>query len=259
MQACTTSASECISSCAPPTGIARRRWSSACWAASARCSRLFAQATAMSRRGRASTASARQPRGEAEQADHPAVLDQRHGVPLDQVGGPFDGARGQRVRDRLGDQVVLGEPVRRPPVQPRHPVGVVALETAAQVLGEQVVVAEPLALVVERAQEQVAAFELLEHRLAVHAVGQPAREVAAEPVAHRRGQQELQDLRRLGAQHVLREVLADGVVAPGEAADQLGRGRRSRAARATRAAAPRPSRRCPRTAARRRRRPAAGR
>ena len=105
-------------------------------------------------------------------------------------------------------------------MQPRHPVGVVALEAAAQVLGEQVVVAEPLAFVVERAQEQVAAFELLEHRLPVGAVGEPAREVAAEPVAHRGGQQELQDLRRLGAEHVLREVLADGVVAPGEAADQ---------------------------------------
>ena len=85
------------------------------------------------------------------------------------------------------------------------------------------VVAEPFALGVERPEEQVAALELLQHRLTVGPAGERAGEVAAESVADRRGQQEVQDLGGQRVQHVLGEVLADGVVAPGEAADQRGR------------------------------------
>ena len=139
MHAWTTSASLCISSlcissCSTTSGATRRRWSSASWAACGRCSRQFAQATAISSAGRASTATDGQPTGQAEQADHPAVLDQRHRVASDQVGRPLHLPGGQRVGDRLGHQVVAGEPGRRAPVQLRYLVRAVALQSPADMV-----------------------------------------------------------------------------------------------------------------------------
>ena len=165
----------------------------------------------------------RQPPDQTEQADHPAMLDLGHGVPFDQVGGHGDVAGGQRVADRLGHQVVRGEPLGGPPVQPGHPVPLVALEPAAQVVGEQVVVAEPLPLGVQRAQEQIAPLQFLQHRLAVGAPAQRVGQLAAEPVPHAGVEQEGQDVAGQRVEHVLGQVLTDRVVPPGEAADQVGR------------------------------------
>ena len=150
------------------------------------------------------------------------MLDQRHRVALDEVGRPLDVVGGEGVGDGLGHQVVAREPHRCALVQPRHLLGAVALQPSAQVVGEQVVVAEPLALGVERPQEEVTALELLEHRLAVGPGRERPRQIAAQPVADRGDQQELQDVGGQGAEHVLGEVLADGVVAAGEVADQSG-------------------------------------
>ncbi|WP_200803932.1 hypothetical protein [Pseudonocardia thermophila] len=46
------------------------------------------------------------------------------------------------------------------------------------------------------------------------------REIAAEPVADRRGEQEVEQVLGQGVEHVLGEVVADGVMPPGEAADE---------------------------------------
>ena len=70
---------------------------------------------------------------------------------------------GQRVADRLGALAVLLVPVARPPVQVGHLVGLLVEQAGPQHVGEQVVVAVPLAAVVERDEEQVAAVERLEH------------------------------------------------------------------------------------------------
>ena len=67
---------------------------------------------------------------------------------------------------------VLGVPAAGGPVQLGHPVRMLGEEPGAQCVGEQVVVAVPPALVVERDDEQVLALEGLEHRLAVVAAGQ---------------------------------------------------------------------------------------
>ena len=53
--------------------------------------------------------------------------------------------------------------------------------------------------------------------------GEDPGEPSAQPVAHRRGEQDVQDLRGEGVQHVLREVLTDRAVSPGETVDQLRR------------------------------------
>ena len=64
--------------------------------------------------------------------------------------------------DRLAQQVVLSEPARCRRMQPRDAFGLVAGEPALQELGEQVVVAKPLAVIIESTQEQVSLLGLLQ-------------------------------------------------------------------------------------------------
>jgi hypothetical protein len=75
---------------------------------------------------------------------------------LDEPRRPLDVPDGQGVADRLGRFPVPLVPLAGPPVQGRHPVGVLVQEVGAPDVREQVVVAVPAAAVVERDQEQVA-------------------------------------------------------------------------------------------------------
>jgi hypothetical protein len=64
------------------------------------------------------------------------------------------------VADRLLGQPVGLEPGRRGPVQFRHPFGPLLVQAGAEQIGEQLVVAPPAAVLVERLQEQVGLFDL---------------------------------------------------------------------------------------------------
>ena len=88
---------------------------------------------------------------------------------LHQVGGAVEVLGGERVPDGVRDEVVRGVPGAGPLVQTRHLVGVLGEQACAQDVGEQVVVAVPGALVVERDEEEVAALEVLQHPGAVGA------------------------------------------------------------------------------------------
>ena len=97
-------------------------------------------------------------------------------VPLDQLGGPGHLAGDQRMPDGVGRQLVPLVPARCGAVQLRHPRRVPPLQGGAQQVGEQVVVAPPATLLVERDQEQVGPL----HRL------QPAAGCSCTPPPHRR-------------------------------------------------------------------------
>ena len=73
---------------------------------------------------------------------------------------------GQRVADRLGSFAVPLVPGARSPVQLMDAVGLLVKQMRAQHIGKEMVVAVPLAAVVERDQEQVRPIESLQHRLA---------------------------------------------------------------------------------------------
>ena len=73
--------------------------------------------------------------------------------------------------DRVRDQAVSGEPGAGALVQIRHLFGVLGEQTRAEHVGEQVVVAVPGALGVERDDEEVAALEVRQHPRAVGAAG----------------------------------------------------------------------------------------
>ena len=107
----------------------------------------------------------------------PSPPRERQPVAGDQVGGPLVVAGGAGVVDgRLDVAGVLVEG-GRPPVQQRDQVGLAPGQLQAQQLGEQVVVAVPVAVVVEGDQEQVGLFQLGQQ------LGRPARSPAPRRTA----------------------------------------------------------------------------
>jgi hypothetical protein len=72
---------------------------------------------------------------------------------LHQVAGTFEILGGERVPDRVCDQAASGVPDAGAVMQLRHLFGVLGEQTCAEYVGEQVVVAVPGALGVERDNE----------------------------------------------------------------------------------------------------------
>ena len=101
-------------------------------------------------------------------------------------------------------------------------VRVVPFEATAQKVGEQVVISEPFAVVVEPAEEQVAALDLLEYGLPAGDLGQPGGERPAQPFGDGGAQQEVEDVGFEGVEDVLDQVVADRTVSTGQMPDQLG-------------------------------------
>ena len=141
---------------------------------------------------------------------------------LDQVRRPLEVLAGQRVADGLGPLAVLLVPLARPPVQLRDAVGLLVEQARPQHVGEQVVVAIPLAPVVERDEEQVRPIERLQHGLAAVLAGDGIAQRAAQPVQDRGLQQEAPDVLGLALQDLLDQVVDDVAVVPGEAGDEAG-------------------------------------
>ena len=131
---------------------------------------MLAQARASCSRGSDFTTAGWQLAHQPDQRGHLRIRHQMDAVILDELHRPLVVTGGQRVIDRLTDEVVVGEPRRGRAVQPDDPLGLVTAEPVPQEVEEQLVVAEPL--LVDPAQEQVAFLDLLEHRLSVRHAGQ---------------------------------------------------------------------------------------
>ena len=107
-------------------------------------------------------------------------------------------------------------------MQLTDPVGVPGGQTGAQGVGEEMVVAVPPALVVERDHEQVLALEGLQHRLTVGTTGQGVAQAAGQLVEHRGVEKERPHVVRLPVQNLLDEVVEDESMASGEGLHELG-------------------------------------
>src|SRR4029453_11869332 len=88
-------------------------------------------------------------------------------------------------------------------------VRVLSVESGAQRVREEVVVAIPPSLVVERDEEQVVALECLQHLLAVAAAGEGVTEWPDELVEDGGVEEKGEHLLGLGAKHLLEEVVED--------------------------------------------------
>jgi hypothetical protein len=97
------------------------------------------------------------------------------------------------------------------------------LQTGAEQIGEQAVVTPPAAHLIESQREQAGLFPLLQQGLAARAAGDGVAQPAAEPLQHRRLQQERPQLLRLALQHFLAQVVQDIAVAAGERGHEGGR------------------------------------
>ena len=101
--------------------------------------------------------------------------------------------------DGIGRQIILLEPNARPPMELRHPIGLRLPQVRLQHLGEEMVIAIPLALVVERNDEEVAAFQSFQHRFAIFLVGDGIAQRTAQAIENGGLQQEVADVVRAGA------------------------------------------------------------
>ena len=149
----------------------------------------------------------------------PVTSDLRHRQ-LDEVGRPVEVPRSQCMPDRLLGQVVRLVPAAGPLVQLRSQVGLLGEQARPQHLGEQMVVAIPLPLVVQGDEEEVRPLQGHEHVAPVVAAGHGITQRPGEPVEDRRAQQKLAHGLRLVLQHLLDEVVDDVPVVPGEAGDE---------------------------------------
>lgn len=150
---------------------------------------------------------------------HPSGLGQRR---LDEVGGSSGVAAADCVPDGVFQQVVVGIPTSGDAVQTRSPIGCLGSESGAQSVREQMVVAVPLPLVVERDEEHVVPVQLFEHLMPVRPSGERIAERTGEPVQDRGGEQELTHVLRQAAEHLLNQVVQDKPVASCEGLDESG-------------------------------------
>jgi hypothetical protein len=79
--------------------------------------------------------------------------------------------RSNSVADRVGRLTVPLVPLAGAPVQGRHPIRLLLEQPRLEDVREELVVAIPPTLVVERNDEQIAALEGLQHRIAAIATG----------------------------------------------------------------------------------------
>jgi hypothetical protein len=105
-------------------------------------------------------------------------------------------------------------------VQRRDFLGQRAAQLQPQEVAEQVVVAKPRALGVERHYKGVRVLQLQQDPFRAGAASQQIRELTVDPIEHTGAQQQLLDIIGLAFQHLGEQVLGDRAVAPGELGDK---------------------------------------
>jgi len=123
-------------------------------------------------------------------AGHP----DRRERPLDEFRRSLKVTSGRCVADGLGPFALALVPLTGPSVQLWSTLGFLVFEMRLQDVGEQVVIAIPTTLVVERNDEEVAPFQDAQHRLAVAPPGDGIAERAIQPVKDAGVQEEHPDL-----------------------------------------------------------------
>jgi hypothetical protein len=122
--------------------------------------------------------------------------------------------------DGVNNIAMLGEPPGGPPVQRRHFRGLRPAHLQPQQIPEQVVIAKPRPLGVQRHDKRVRVFEVQQDPFRTSAPGQQVRQLAVDPIEQRGSQQQLPDLIWLAFQHFSDQVLGDRAAVSGELRDE---------------------------------------
>ena len=132
---------------------------------------------------------------------------------------PVDVARGRRVRDGEIGMPVLFEPRRRTEVELRHELRLAPAQLGLEHVPEEAVVAVPRALVIERHEQEIGPFDLLEPACRPRAREHRVAEWGAHSLEHGRPSEELHLLRRQGGQQLRSQVVRDEAILAREARD----------------------------------------
>ena len=116
-----------------------------------------------------------------------ALSDQDPSLAVDELGAAVGFAGGDVVADGVAGHAVLGEPIGGSAVAGAG----IAAGLQAEPVGEQMVIAEPLAPMVERDDEQVQPIELVEPVLGILDTGDGLAQAGVEPIEDRGGVQEV--------------------------------------------------------------------
>ena len=103
-----------------------------------------------------------------------------------------------------------------------HTLGLFVQQARVQYVGKELVIAVPLATVVERGQEQVSTIQGIEHGFATVLARDVVAEWSGQPAQDGGLQQEGLDLVGLALHHLLHQVVDDVAVIAGEARDEAG-------------------------------------
>ncbi len=126
------------------------------------------------------------------------------------------------MADGLSPFALALVPLTGPSVQLQSKLGLLVFEMSLQDVGEQVVIAVPATLIVERNDEGIPSFQGVQHRLAVASLGDSVTERAAHPIEDAGVQEERPDVGGEALQDLLDQVVDDvSVVArkPGDEVD----------------------------------------
>ena len=129
-------------------------------------------------------------------------------------------ARRLRMPDGVSNPAMLGEPPGGPPVQRRHFLGPCPAHLQPQQIPEQVVIAKPRPLGVQRHDKRARIFEFQQDPFRTRAPGQQVRQLTVDPIEQRGAQQQLPDLIWLALQHLGDQVLGDRAIVSGEVRDE---------------------------------------
>src|SRR5918999_2811935 len=111
-------------------------------------------------------------------------------------------------------------PRARPFMEGPRSVGIPCDGLLLEDVREEMMVAIPLAPVVESDDEQVPSLEVLQQRLRSRLTHDRVAQRAAHAIENRGSQQEAPDVWRLGLQHLFDQVIGDVAVVAGEAIDE---------------------------------------
>ncbi|MDP9207529.1 MAG: hypothetical protein M3O65_03335 [Actinomycetota bacterium] len=140
------------------------------------------------------------------------ACDQRRGL------GELTGRTG--MADGLIKIARLPVPGRGPPVQGHQQPRLPAVELHAEQLREQVLIAIPLAPIIQRNQEQIGAFQLLQQPRRPLRLQHGVAQRAGQALQDRGAQQEPPDGVRLAGQHLRAQVVGDMAVVAMERGDE---------------------------------------
>ena len=129
-------------------------------------------------------------------------------------------ARRLRMPDGVDHLALPDIPLCGPPVQFRYLVGQRPAQLQPQEICQQVVVAEPGTLGVQRFDERVGVLEVEQDPFRARPTGQQIGQFAVDPVEQRGTQEKILDVGRLAVQHLGEQVLRDRAVAAGELRDE---------------------------------------